>query len=288
MPYKNPSLLGALPAQPDLFEIPRLLPVGEFSPFNWPTAATDSSSYVRCIPALNIAMVGTDIHFDLEPRFEGFRLDGDAVLRTLRRFVKDGKPIGIGFFEAPDDSSDDEDIEYSETYPGTNWLGIIAPTKQDILDFSQAVADDLARSRGDGAKPNLDQYRVDRSEDIRLGLGRPALFMITEQEKSGFDPHDVHRVTVGQCKGTIVHRLGDHLDFSFHGCSVHEAARMTRRLQYLCGTDDSLGLAVERVKGKSSLVAMLLTDEAFDDAVSAFEEMDEGDADDEINGEDEA
>lgn len=127
---------------------------------------------------------------------------------------------------------------------------------------------------------NLDQYKMPYKEaPVRLALGRSTFFMLSAHDKAGF-PDNVIRVPVGRCKSVTLQKQRARMTFDFTGTTPDDVAVMQRKLAYLCSTDDSLGLVVERVKGKTALVAMLLSDAAAADAVSAFEEIDE-DAEDE-------
>lgn len=129
---------------------------------------------------------------------------------------------------------------------------------------------------------NFDQFRVPAQQEVRLGLGRPAFFMVLEADKPTFNPkRNVRSLVLGPCKKATIRMEGDQAQFDFTG--VVDVDMMTRKLRYLYSTPHSLGLMVDRVKGKSSLVALLLTDEAGDDAVSAFAEMDEDYADEDAD-----
>lgn len=124
---------------------------------------------------------------------------------------------------------------------------------------------------------NLDQYRVPVETEVRLGLAKPAIFMVVAEDRARFDPSNVHRVVVGYCKRMKMTRDANGAVFDFAGAEQSEFARMERRLQYLCSTDDSLGLVIERVAGRTALVAMFVTEAACDDAKAAFVEMDDDD-----------
>jgi len=127
---------------------------------------------------------------------------------------------------------------------------------------------------------NLDQYRIAHDAPISLGLAKPAFFMIVAADRAVFDPQRVHRAVVGFCKRATIEQEDGIMSFTLPGADPSEFARMERRLQYLCSTDDSLGLVIERVAGRTALVAMFVTEAACDDAKAVFVEMDE-DADDE-------
>lgn len=122
---------------------------------------------------------------------------------------------------------------------------------------------------------DLDQYRIsDKGAPIRLGLGSPTFFMVREDERGICKPVNYRRLLVGHCKRVTLQLHGKQADFTFNGVSDTEREVMTAKLRYLCSTPDSLGLAVERWKGKSALVAILLTQAAADDATDAFDEID--------------
>lgn len=124
---------------------------------------------------------------------------------------------------------------------------------------------------------NFDQYRVSGDRPVRLALGRPAFFMVTDSDKAAFDPTRSKRVVLGECKSITLRRQSGAMDFEFTGCTDDERERIGRRLSYLFSTEDSLGLAVERVQRRSSLVALFLNDEAAQDAEEAFAEIDDVD-----------
>lgn len=122
---------------------------------------------------------------------------------------------------------------------------------------------------------NLDNHRVDADTEVRLGLAKPAWFMLVDRDKPAFNLRKLHRIVLGHCKRATVAMEGTGLSFSFTGASEAGTAHMAKRLQYLGSTPFSMGLVIERVAGKTALVALFVTLEAFDDAVTAFAEMGE-------------
>lgn len=126
---------------------------------------------------------------------------------------------------------------------------------------------------------SLDQYRVTEAREIRLAVGRPAYFAIVGDDRKSFELNGevnsslLRRVVMGSCKRVVIQHGTETSDYELIGMTDPDA--MTRKLRYIMGTAYSVGLVVERVRGKSCLVAMLLTQEAVDDAVEAFAEIDE-------------
>ena len=126
---------------------------------------------------------------------------------------------------------------------------------------------------------NLDLYRVTGDAPVSLGLAKPAFFMVAASDRAVFNPKRVHRTIFGFCKRATIEKEDDIMSFTLPGADESEFSRMERRLEYLCSTNDSLGLVIERVAGKTALVAMFVTEAARNDAEAVFAEMDEeGDA----------
>lgn len=120
---------------------------------------------------------------------------------------------------------------------------------------------------------NLDQYRIAKDSQVRLAIGRPTFFMVTQADQAQFDPKRCFRLILGLCKRATVQGAGSDLELTFTGAPEPEL--LERKVAYLCSTSDSLGLAIERSRGKTCLVAMFVTFSAFEDARQACAEIEE-------------
>jgi hypothetical protein len=127
---------------------------------------------------------------------------------------------------------------------------------------------------------NIDPYIISKDQEVRLGLGRTAFFIVTQADHPTFDTSRLRRITLGPCKRAVISGLSGGLDVDLIDAVDGDA--IIRKIKFLCSTEDSMGLVIERVKGKTCLVALLVTTKAFDEATAAFAEIDEDDDEEEV------